>query len=283
MLTHRSRRTGICLSLLCLFLLLGGCSVNPVTGKKELILIPEKQEIALGLQSAPEFEKKFGGAVGNERVQSYVRRVGKKVSDASDRKLPYEFTLVASKVPNAFALPGGKIFITLGLMGRLTNEGQLAAVLAHETGHCAAKHNVKGIQRQMGAAVVVEIAGHIVGKEKAEAAKAVTKFVAGMATLRYGRDDEYQADEVGALYASRAGYNPWGMVELLKVLSELGGKEPDTFAEMFLTHPLTSKRIERIEQTLRSSEQYSRFAPTTPGPTPPEFTMARKMLGSTAP
>jgi predicted Zn-dependent protease len=277
------KRTGNCLSLLCLFLLLSGCSVNPVTGKKELILIPEAQEIALGLQSAPEFEKKFGGAVGDQRVQSYVRRVGKRISDASDRRLPYEFTLVASEVPNAFALPGGKIFITVGLMGRLTGEDQLAAVLAHETAHCAAKHNVKGLQRQMGAAVVAEIAGHVAGEEKAEAAKAVTKFVTGMANLRYSRNDEYQADEVGVLYASRAGYNPWGMVDLLKLLLRLAGKEPDTFAEMFLTHPLTSKRIERVEQTLRSDKQYSRFSPAAPGPTPPELVVVRKMLGSSSP
>ncbi|KPK79218.1 MAG: hypothetical protein AMJ81_13615 [Phycisphaerae bacterium SM23_33] len=101
--------------------------------------ISTEQEIALGREAAPEFEKEFEGKVPNETLQAYVREVGAKVAQASERKdVPHEYALLASDVPNAFALPGGKVYVTAGLMRRMTNERQLAAVLGHETGHCSA-------------------------------------------------------------------------------------------------------------------------------------------------
>ena len=139
-------------------MLSAGCSTNPVTGQRELIFISPEQEIAMGNQAAPQFESEFGGKVPNAELQAYVQSVGGRVAQLSDRQMPYEFTLVSSQVPNAFALPGGKMFITAGLMGRMTNERQLAAVLGHEVGHVAARHNVKGMQRQIGASVLVQIA-----------------------------------------------------------------------------------------------------------------------------
>ncbi len=276
-------RRNTLLVLLSLLLLVGGCSVNPVTGKREFIAISREREIAMGVEAAPEFEKEAGGKVPNDQLQAYVRMVGGKVSavGVSHRDMPYEFTLAASDVANAFALPGGKIFITAGLMRRMTNERQLAAVLAHETVHVAAKHNVKGMQRQMGVAVLVEIAGHVAGEEKAEAAKAATKIVAAMGTLRYSRGDEYQADEVGIRYMTDAGYNPWGMVELLTVLYNLSESEPGSLAEFFLTHPLTSKRIETAQEIIRGNSKFDRYSLENPDPHTARFMKMRDLLIAT--
>ncbi|MDK1031502.1 MAG: M48 family metalloprotease, partial [Planctomycetia bacterium] len=247
----RPRRNSIPALLLILPILALGCSINPVTGKKEFILISTEQEIAIGAEAAPEFEKEFGGKVPNQKLQSYVRAVGQKVSALSDRSMPYEFALLSSDVPNAFALPGGKIYITAGLMRRMTNERQLAAVLGHETGHVAAKHNVKGLQRQVGAAILVEVAVAILEGEAGQKAGKVTEIVTSLANLKYSREDEYLSDTLGIKYAAKAGYNPWGMVELLEVLRALSGADPRLFGDMFDSHPLTQKRVEQAKDIIR--------------------------------
>jgi beta-barrel assembly-enhancing protease len=228
-----------------------GCATNPATQKKELSLISRDQEIALGNQAAPDFEKQFGGKVPNEALQQYVRGVGAKVAAVSDRPMPYEYALLASDVPNAFALPGGKVYVTAGLMKMMTNERQLASVLGHETGHIAAKHSVAGIQRQMGAQVLVEIAGYAMGSQGADAGQ-VAQLATNMVNLKYSRDDEYEADQLGIRYMSRAGYNPWGMVELLTALNGLDQSNPGWLAEMSQTHPLTPKRIQEAQATVQS-------------------------------
>ena len=236
-----------------------GCSANPVTGRRELLLISREQEIAMGREAAPQFEKEFGGRVPNAVLQTYVQSVGARLAAASDRPMPYSYTLLGSDVPNAFALPGGPVFITAGLLRRMTNERQLAAVLGHETAHVAARHSVKQMQKQMGAQLLVEIAGRIGGE--GGAAGDVAKVVSSVVTLKYSRDDEYQADAVGIRYAARAAYNPWGMAELLNVLKGLADTEPGTFAEMFQTHPLSSKRIQQAEAILKD-DAYAKWSPT---------------------
>ncbi|MBE3068844.1 MAG: M48 family metalloprotease [Planctomycetes bacterium] len=257
---------------------LAGCSTNPVTGRRELVLISGEQEVAMGLEAAPKFEEEFGGRVPNAQLQQYVQAVGQRVAAVSDRPMPYSYTLVASDVPNAFALPGGSIFITAGLMRRMMNEQQLAAVLAHETVHVAARHSVQGMQQQMGASVLVELAGRIVAPDKADAAQAVAKVVTSMGTLKYSRNDEYEADQVGIKYAARAGYNPWGMVELLTVLKSLSEKEPGTLSEMFMTHPLSSKRIEEAQQTIQADPAYAKWSASTKDPAADKFTTMRALL-----
>ena len=273
-----SPKVQVLLVLLTFSLLTCGCSTNPVTGKRQLLLIPQDQEIAMGTQAAPEFEKEFGGKVPDPQLQEYVQRVGKRVSSVSDRPMPYDFTLVSSDVPNAFALPGGKIFITAGLMSRMANERQLAAVLAHETVHVAARHNVMQMQQQMGTNVLIEIAGRVVGGDKGKVAQAATQVVTSMVGLKYSRDDEYEADQFGILYMVRAGYNPWGMTELLAVLYSLSKSEPGTLGEMLQTHPLTSKRIARSEQIIRSESKYRRYSPDDPDPQAGRFLKMRKRL-----
>lgn len=248
------------ITLLLLSSLLAGCSINPVTGKREFIMISREEEIAMGEQASPELEEQFGGRIDNERLQDYITSVGLKVSSVSDRDMPYEFTIVASKVPNAFALPGGKIFISAGLLSKMSNERQLAAVLGHETGHVCALHNVKGMQQAMGGQVLVQVVGSIIGGTEGAVAEAATRVVSTMVNLKYSREYEYQADELGIKYMTLAGYNPWGMVELLSVLFEQSKSEPGSLGEWFRTHPLTSKRIENAESFIRAGPDYAGFS-----------------------
>jgi len=279
----RSRLTLLVLMATVGLSALAGCAVNPVTGQRELVLISQDQEIAMGNEAAPEFEKEFGGRVPNETVQAYVSRVGQRLAGVSDRPMPYTYTLVSSKVPNAFALPGGNIFITAGLMKAMTNERQLAAVLGHETGHVAARHSVQQMQKQMGAQLLVEIASRAgSGEGGTGAAGDVAKIVSSMALLKYSRSDEYQADELGIKYAAQAGYNPWGMVELLQVLNSLHDKEPGRFDELFQTHPLSSNRIDRARTILTEEPVYKgRFSGDTPDPNRATFGQMQQLLNKT--
>jgi len=242
-----------------------GCSRNPVTGKRQFLFISTQQEIAMGAEAAPQFEAEFGGKVPSDLLQNYVRGVGRKIVAVSDRKeVPYDFALLASDVPNAFALPGGKVYVTAGLMGLMTNERQLAAVLAHEVTHVAAKHNVVAMQRQMGAALVVELAGWAAGADKEKAAEAATEIAAGMVNLSYSRGDEYEADRYGITYMTRAGYNPWGMVELLEILMGLHETEPNLVEKLFLTHPTSRERIERAREQIEKEHEGARRTAADP-------------------
>jgi predicted Zn-dependent protease len=251
------------LALLTCSLIAAGCSTNPATGESELIFISENQEVAMGREAAPQFEQEFGGKVPNSELQAYVQRIGQSVAAVCDRKdLQYDYVLVSSEVPNAFALPGGRIFITAGLMSRMENERELAAVLGHETGHVCAKHNVKGMQRELGTRAALEIAARLAGLGKT--AKDVAEVVRTMGMLRYSRTDEYQADLLGIRYMTRAGYNPWGMVELLTVLLNLHDKEPGSIAEMFQTHPVSSKRIAEAKEIIRTEHPEARETDADP-------------------
>ncbi len=265
--------------LLVCVLFAPGCTINPVTGKKQLTLIPPSEEIALGERTGPEFEKEFGGKVDSPQLQQYIAEVGAKLAAVSDRPMPYEYALLRSDVPNAFALPGGKIYVTAGLFRHMTNERQLAAVLGHETVHVAAKHSVQSLQNQMGAAIFAELVGVIVGGESAQSAEAATRlFVAGMVNLPYSREHESEADEFGLKYMDRAAYNPWGMVELLELLQSLSQSKPGLFGDLLATHPLTSKRIEDVRDII--AKDYSAYSPQMPEPHGQRFEQMRRLMES---
>ncbi|MCP4377148.1 MAG: M48 family metalloprotease [bacterium] len=276
-----TKRNDIVLSLLLICAsvpVVGGCSVNPVTNRRQLIVIPESQEIAMGLQAAPQVATQFGGPVKDPTLQAYVQMVGKKVADVSDRKMPYDFSLLNSEVPNAFALPGGKIFVTAGLMSRMTNEQQLAAVLGHEIVHVAARHGVTSMQNGVGLSVLVKIAAAAAGADKEAAAEAASKIAASMISMKYSRNNEYEADRYGMKYLTKAGYNPWGMPELLTILLNLSKKEPSTFEAMFQTHPLSSKRIAAVKGFIASDPLYKGYSSATPDPKTARFVGMHKRL-----
>ncbi|MFP4106170.1 MAG: M48 family metalloprotease [Phycisphaerae bacterium] len=253
--------------------ILGGCSDMPV-------FIGREQEIAMGREAAPQFEKEFGGEVASEKLQSYVSSIGQQVAKKSARPdLPYEFALLESDTPNAFALPGGKIYVTRGLVEVMTNERQLAAVLSHEVGHVAQRHNVKALQAQMGGQLLAQLAASIFEGTAGQVAGAAAKVATGMANLKYSRSNEYQADKVGIDIMTAADYDPEGMVELLQVLYSLHEQEPGRFGEMFQTHPLTSKRIENARQYIK--DNYPSYQFGTPPPNEDKFLQMRSLLKKT--
>ncbi len=257
---------------------LSGCTTSPATGDTVPKFISDEQEISIGEEAAPQFAKEFGGEVDDPVLRSYVSRVGGQVAAVSDREMPYEFFLVRSDVPNAFALPGGKIFITAGLMRRMTNQRQLAAVLGHEVGHVADLHNIQGMQRQMGQSALVKVAQVLGGEKYGSVAGQVTQVVTSMKLLEYSRDQEHTADELGVRYMTRAGYNPRGMIELLGVLDRLSNEDKSTLDELFRTHPYSSDRIDNVRKHINAHDEYRRAFTGEPDPKVDEFRRMRRRL-----
>ncbi len=261
-------------AVLCTPLLSAGCN--------QVFLFTREDEIALGEKYGPEFEKQFGGRVEDPAVQAYVDRVGRKLEAVADRKMPYKFAALKSDVPNAFALPGGPTYVTAGLLKSMKSESELAAVLGHEIGHTVHQDSMKGLQRQVGVELLATVVAEALGGSGGELAGTATKIVGGLMELRYSRDQEYAADQAGIEYMARAGYSPWGMVELLETLNEGAEQQPGQFAEFFMTHPLTTKRIEEAEATIRQQHPAAVRDAAAP-PNQQEFLRIQRILGALPP
>ena len=229
-------------------ILLTGCAVNPVTGEKQLSLISQGQEVALGEQQYPINQQQQGGQyVLDQSLQDYVNRVGQKLARVSDQpQLPYEFVVLNNSTPNAWALPGGKIAVNRGLLVLLEDEAELAAVLGHEIVHAAARHSAAAMSQQQvlgaGLAVLgattkdtaygdlVNLGGQLGG----------TAYIA-----RYGRSNELESDEYGMKYMAAAGYNPQGAVGLQRKFVELSkGRQAGGLEALFASHPPSQARVD---------------------------------------
>lgn len=229
-----------------------GCTTvyNPATGKKETYLINTSMEVAIGKNVAREVLRKYK-VLDDEERQKYLQALGLKIAQVSDRKdLEYSFTVLDSKELNAFALPGGGIYINKGLLD-LLDEDELACVLSHELGHIAARHGVKRIQGQVGYQVLMTVAMYQVGKEDKKLAKSVAKgtnTIFELILLGYSRRDELLADRLAIKYAHQAGYNPWGMVTSLKKLKK-HSKEKSSWRPLVVlrSHPYLEDRIRAAE------------------------------------
>ncbi|HAX48958.1 MAG TPA: M48 family metalloprotease [Ignavibacteria bacterium] len=220
---------------------------NPVTGEKQKVSLTVKEEIALGLQSAPEMIAEFGGEYRDKKLQAYVDRVGNKLvqsTEAGSSPYRFEFHLLADEnTVNAFALPGGQIFITYALLKRLKNEDQLAGVLGHEIGHVINRHSAEHIAKQeltQGLIEATDIASGDPGM--------ISRFVGNMVNMKYGRDDELESDDYGVKYMIQAGYKPEAMIEVMRILKEAsgGGNQP----EFMSTHPSADNRIEKLKEVI---------------------------------
>jgi len=246
-----ARRGGALCAGLALSIVLGSCVQNPVTGERDLLLVSEDWELAVGRQQyAPLRQSQGGDYVVDPGVEAYVRRVGNRLAAESDRKLPYEFNVINDSTPNAWALPGGKISINRGLLVELENEAQLAAVLGHEIVHAAAKHGARGQTRGIGlqlAVMTATIAGANNGY--GEIAQLGSTIGAQIVNSRYGRGAELESDRFGMEYMARAGYDPAGAVELQKTFVRLSeGRNPDWLSGLFASHPPSRQRVsENIE------------------------------------
>jgi beta-barrel assembly-enhancing protease len=243
----------------------GSSVFNPITQEKQHVggITPE-QEIALGLQAAPEMEQQFGGLDSNTQANTKVAAVGERVvSRSAAGKSPYRFEFHVLQDPqtiNAFALPGGQVFITEGLLGRLKTDGQLAGVLGHEIGHVIARHGAEQIAKQQltqgltGAAV---LATYDPSNPSSRNSAAVAAMIGQLVTMRFGRQDELQADHLGVRLMSESGYDPQAMIALMKILEESSqGNQPPEF---FSTHPNPENRIQQIQVAIR--EQYPNGVP----------------------
>lgn len=190
--------------------LLVACGVNPVTGKKELNLVGEETELKIGAENyVPSRQMQGGDLAVDPELTRYVNGVGQKLAGVSDRKLPYEFTVLNNSVPNAWALPGGKIAVNRGLLTQLNSEAELAAVLGHEITHAAARHGAKSMERGLfmqGAVMALAIGAH--DNQYANMIVGGAVLGAQLVTQRYGREAELEADHYGMVYMKRAGYDP---------------------------------------------------------------------------
>ena len=250
---------GLIMGGIALFSYYSKMQVNPITGKSQAVTMTPQQEIAMGLQSAPQMASEFGGLYEYQKAQNGVKAVGMKLvnnSDAAKSEYQFNFHLLADdQTINAFALPGGQIFITVGLMKRLTSEDQLAGVLGHEIGHVIGRHSAQQMAKDeltnglLGAAVAATSDPY-----SANNSGAIAQYVGKMITMKYGRDDELESDKFGVKYMLQAGYNPEKMIDVMEILKEASGGA-DRPSEFQSSHPDPDNRIKEIKKAL---EQYKK-------------------------
>jgi beta-barrel assembly-enhancing protease len=230
---------------------------NPVTGETQYIGITVDQEIALGLQAAPQMEQEFDGEDQNQADQALVDQIGNNIvasSPAGSTPYQYDFHLLADQdTVNAFALPGGQVFITRALFEKLQTEGELAGVLGHEIGHVVARHSAEQIAKAQltegltGAAV---LATYDPNNPSSAGSAQIAALIGQLITLKYGRDDELEADQLGVCFMSDTGYDPQEMISVMQILASLDkGNNPPEF---FSTHPNPDRRIERIQLAIQN-------------------------------
>ncbi|MBC8142180.1 MAG: M48 family metalloprotease [Armatimonadetes bacterium] len=246
----------VAIALFSLFRYFGSSQVNEVTGEKQRVgnVTPE-QEIALGLQAEPQITQQYGGESSDPRLRGIVESVGQRVvaqSEASKTPYRYEFHLLADdKTVNAFALPGGQIFITQALLRQLKSEAQVAGVLGHEVAHVVARHGAEHIAKQeltqglTGAAVM---ATYDPNNPSSRGSAAVIAAVGQLVNLKYGREDELESDRLGVRFMSESGYDPRAMIRVMEVLKAAGGggRQPEFFA----SHPNPENRIGKIKEAI---------------------------------
>ena len=230
----------------------GATQLNPVTQEKQRVSMTAEQEIALGKQAAPEMEQQFGGLSQDPALQAKVTDIGTAIVKSSDAgKSPYQFefhVLGDQKTINAFALPGGQVFITEALMKLMQTDGELAGVLSHEIFHVVGRHSAEQAARAQladgltGAAVM---ATYDPNDPSSTGSAQVAQLISQMVGMSYGRDDELESDNQGVHYMAQSGYDPRAMVTVMQKLEQASnGQEPPEF---FSTHPNPERRIEQIQ------------------------------------
>lgn len=222
---------------------------NDFTGRNQRLAMPTpEQEIRMGLASAPEMIRQFGGEVGDPRAQAMVTKVGQRIIKGTDvQKTPYRFQfhlLRDDQTVNAFALPGGQIFITAALFKMLKSEGQLAGVLGHEIGHVVGRHSNQQMAKSDLIQTMAQGAGMAMSNGHDYNSMRMAQYVGNLINLKYGRGDELEADALGVRFLIQCGYDPEDMIAVMEILKKIsgGGRQ----AEMLSTHPDPGNRIEHI-------------------------------------
>ncbi|MGI8604391.1 MAG: M48 family metalloprotease [Verrucomicrobiales bacterium] len=241
--------------------------LNPVTGENQRLMLTPQQEVALGLQAAPEMAAQHGGEHPDAQIQAVVDEIGNKLVAANSdgpaadvfRHYRFDFHVLRdAQTVNAFALPGGQVFFTYGLMRHLKTKDEIAGVLGHEIGHVVGRHSNEQMAKSKLWAGLAQ-AGAVAGSDYTASSGQIAQLVYTMKTTKFGRDDENQADELGVKFMHRAGYNPDALIRVMEVLKSAGGGGGQP--EFFSTHPDPGNRIEHIKEVIakvRSGEQKKR-------------------------
>lgn len=249
-------RIGIALAIAAFAIIsfLGSKVFNPYTGQDQYITITQEQEIALGLQAAPEMAAQFGGLEPDQDYQDLVNYVGNELignTSAAQSDYPFEFHVLADpRTVNAFALPGGQIFVTRAMIDNLESEGQLAGVLAHEMVHVLARHGAERIaesQLAEGLTGALVMATYDPDNPGSMRTAQVALLIGQLVQMKFGRDDEIVSDTYGVQLMADSGYDPRAMVEVMRILEQAGGAAP---IEFFSTHPSPENRIGRIQAAI---------------------------------
>jgi predicted Zn-dependent protease len=248
---------------------LGGCSTNPSTGRSQFIVVSSEETAQMGEQAKPELIKEYGGEVQSAELRDYVSQVGRRLARHVEKEYAgtkWEFITLDSDVINAFALPGGKVFMSRGLLEQLNNEAALAGVLGHEIGHVTAKHIDERISHAMVVQGVAGVGSAAVGGSGAWAE--VIPLIVGVGgqgyLLQFGRDQESEADRQGLKYMVKAMYDPTGMEDVMRVL--IKASEGNEQWEMLSTHPDPKRRLSDVEALIAkdyafavNNPQYRKF------------------------
>jgi predicted Zn-dependent protease len=250
--TLLARLAAAVLVLLCL----GSCATNPVTGETNFVLMSEAQEVSLGARADQDIKKQYS-LYDLKGLQAYVESVGQKLAQVSHRTgLSYRFTVLDSPEVNAFALPGGYIYITRGLIAYLNSEAELAAVLGHELGHVTARHGVRQASAAQGTDLLLNILGAVSPAMRSSGLQNVSGLLVGALLSGYGREHELEADRIGAEYLARAGYDPQAMIRVIGVLknhelfdaevAKQEGRQPRAYHGLFASHPDNDTRLKEV-------------------------------------
>lgn len=245
-MTLTVKSLGMALFATTLTLSVAGCAKNAVTGENNFLLVGKDWDLDVGRQQySPLRQTQGGDYTADPEVEAYVREVGTKLAKQSDVALPYEFNVINSSVPNAWALPGGKISINRGLLTEMNSEAELAAVLGHEIIHAASRHGARGQSRGILAQVGV-VAATVAGSREgyAQLAQLGATVGAQLVTTKYGRDAELESDLFGMEYMKRAGYDVQGAVDLQRTFVQLSeGNQQDFISGLFSSHPPSQSRV----------------------------------------
>lgn len=245
--------------IVSLFALLAGCTFNPATNRTQFLLLSTDEEIALGTEAMPTLVDEYGGEIESPQLRAFLTRVGTALLAGIEeqyRDLPWEFTLLDSDVINAFALPGGKVFMSRGLMQHFTHEAEVAGVLGHEIGHVTGQH----VDERISKALLLELGIGALGSttDSVYITEGAKLFSNGY-QLSFGRDQESEADVLGVRYMTTAGYDPAGMLDVLHVLQQAAGASRQP--EFLSTHPHPETRIGTVSELLAGPYAYTQGNP----------------------
>ena len=247
---------------------LTGCAVNPVSGETEMAFISEEKEIELGRKNDVEVRKQYG-VYNDEKLQAYVDNIGQELAKRSHRpNIKYTFTVLDSPEINAFALPGGYIYITRGILAYVNSEAELAAVIGHEIGHVTARHGVQQYSKATATSIGFTIATIMVPELRTDVSQQLLNVLGNAIISGYGREAELEADRLGAEYIARDGYRPSAMIDVISVLknqeefererAKRENREPQVYHGVFASHPSADNRLQQVVAQAESLKQAGR-------------------------